>query len=195
MSREQPFLETIATSVSKFGSFKNILATGFTINYHWLSYGWSGLLTKQTESELFLIQTKVLPVALAIACALIIFALAKALKASDITAFIVLALLVTYETVPTWGWGFHLGQTHSSSNFFAQFLLIAFFVSFVRYFQEAPKRSPILPAILFSAVLVTKSSHGLLILGALTALFFLQIISRHNSKKLGGCFSQVFPSV
>ena len=185
MSREQPFLETIATSVSKFGSLKNILATGFTINYHWLSYGWSGLLTKQTDSELFLIQTKVFPVALAIACALIIFALAKALKASDITAFIVLALLITYETVPTWGWGFHLGQTHSSSNFFAQFLLLAFFVSLVRYFQESPKRSPILPAILFSAVFMTKSSHGLLILGTLTTLFFLQIISRRNSRKIG----------
>ena len=183
MSREQPFLETIATSVSKFGSFKNILATGFTINYHWLSYGWSGLLTKQTEAELFLIQTKVLPVALAIACALIIFALAKALQASDTAAFIALALLVTYETVPTWGWGFHLGQIHSSSNFFAQFLLIAFFVSFVRYFHDSLKQSPLLPAILLSAVLVTKSSHGLLILGALTSLLFLQIISRRSSKK------------
>jgi hypothetical protein len=183
MSREQPFLETIATSVSKFGSFKNILATGFTINYHWLSYGWSGLLTKQTEADLFLIQTKVLPVALAIACALIIFALAKALQASDTAAFIALALLVTYETVPTWGWGFHLGQIHSSSNFFAQFLLIAFFVSFVRYFHDSLKQSPLLPAILLSAVLVTKSSHGLLILGALTSLLFLQIISRRSSKK------------
>ena len=183
MSREQPFLETIATSVSKFGSFKNILATGFTINYHWLSYGWSGLLTKQTEADLFLTQTKVLPVALAIACALIIFALAKALQASDTAAFIALALLVTYETVPTWGWGFHLGQIHSSSNFFAQFLLIAFFVSFIRYFHDSLKQSPLVPAILLSAVLVTKSSHGLLILGALTSLLFLQIISRRSSKK------------
>ncbi len=183
MSREQPFLETIATSVTKFGSFKNILATGFTINYHWLSYGWSGLLTKQTETDLFLIQTKVLPVALAIACALIIFALAKVLQASDTAAFIAVALLVTYETVPTWGWGFHLGQTHSSSNFFAQFLLIAFFLSFVRYFTDSSKRSPILPAILLSAVLVTKSSHGLLVLGALTSLLFLQIILRRSSKK------------
>jgi hypothetical protein len=193
MSREQPFLETIATSVSKFGSFKNILATGFTINYHWLSYGWSGLLTKQTEADLFLIQTKVLPVALAIACALIIFALAKALQASDTAAFIALALLVTYETVPTWGWGFHLGQIHSSSNFFAQFLLIAFFVSFVRYFHDSLKQSPILPAILLSAVLVTKSSHGLLILGALTSLLFLQIISRRSSKKTARLLLASFP--
>ena len=193
MSREQPFLETIATSVTKFGSFKNILATGFTINYHWLSYGWSGLLTKQTETDLFLIQTKVLPVALAIACALIIFALAKALQASDTAAFIALALLVTYETVPTWGWGFHLGQIHSSSNFFAQFLLIAFFVSFVRYFHDSSKRSPILPAILLSAVLVTKSSHGLLILGALISLLFLQIISRRSSKKTARLLLTSFP--
>lgn len=193
MSREQPFLETIATSVSKFGSFKNILATGFTINYHWLSYGWSGLLTKQTEADLFLIQTKVLPVALAIACALIIFALAKALQASDTAAFIALALLVTYETVPTWGWGFHLGQIHSSSNFFAQFLLIAFFVSFVRYFHDSLKQSPLLPAILLSAVLVTKSSHGLLILGALTSLLFLQIISRRSSKKTARLLLASFP--
>lgn len=193
MSREQPFLETIATSVSKFGSFKNILATGFTINYHWLSYGWSGLLTKQTEADLFLIQTKVLPVALAIACALIIFALAKALQASDTAAFIALALLVTYETVPTWGWGFHLGQIHSSSNFFAQFLLIAFFVSFVRYFHDSLKQSPTLPAILLSAVLVTKSSHGLLILGALTSLLFLQIISRRSSKKTARLLLASFP--
>ena len=193
MSREQPFLETIATSVSKFGSFKNILATGFTINYHWLSYGWSGLLTKQTETDLFLIQTKVLPVALAIACALIIFALAKALQASDTAAFIALALLVTYETVPTWGWGFHLGQIHSSSNFFAQFLLIAFFVSFVRYFHDSLKQSPTLPAILLSAVLVTKSSHGLLILGALTSLLFLQIISRRSSKKTARLLLASFP--
>jgi hypothetical protein len=193
MSREQPFLETIATSVSKFGSFKNTLATGFTINYHWLSYGWSGLLTKQTEADLFLIQTKVLPVALAIACALIIFALAKALQASDTAAFIALALLVTYETVPTWGWGFHLGQIHSSSNFFAQFLLIAFFVSFVRYFHDSLKQSPTLPAILLSAVLVTKSSHGLLILGALTSLLFLQIISRRSSKKTARLLLASFP--
>ena len=193
MSREQPFLETIATSVTKFGSFKNILATGFTINYHWLSYGWSGLLTKQTETDLFLIQTKGLPVALAIACALIIFALAKALQASDTAAFIALALLVTYETVPTWGWGFHLGQIHSSSNFFAQFLLIAFFVSFVRYFHDSSKRSPILPAILLSAVLVTKSSHGLLILGALISLLFLQIISRRSSKKTARLLLTSFP--
>lgn len=193
MSREQPFLETIATSVTKFGSFKNILATGFTINYHWLSYGWSGLLTKQTETDLFLIQTKVLPVALAIACALIIFALAKALQASDTAAFIALALLVTYETVPTWGWGFHLGQIHSSSNFFAQFLLIAFFVSLVRYFHDSSKRTPILPAILLSAVLVTKSSHGLLILGALTLLLFLQFISRRSSKKTAKLLLASFP--
>lgn len=193
MSREQPFLETVATSVSKFGSFKNILATDFTINYHWLSYGWSGLLTKQTGSELFLIQTRVLPVALAIACALTIHALAKALKASDVTALIVLSLLVTYETVPTWGWGFHLGQTHSSSNFFAQFLLIAFFLSLVRYLQETPSRTPILPAVLFSAVLMTKSSHGLLIFGALSTLFLLQIISRRNAKKVGLLLAATIP--
>jgi hypothetical protein len=72
-------------------------------------------------------------------------------------------------------------------------LLIAFFVSFVRYFHDSLKQSPTLPAILLSAVLVTKSSHGLLILGALTSLLFLQIISRRSSKKTARLLLASFP--
>ena len=59
---DQIFSEQMSWSIAKWGLHENSSAIGTPIKYHWLSLGWSGLVTRSSGAGLWIVNLQIVPV-------------------------------------------------------------------------------------------------------------------------------------
>ena len=59
---DQIFSEQMSWSIAKWGLHENSSAVGTPIKYHWLSLGWSGLVTRSSGAGLWIVNLQIVPV-------------------------------------------------------------------------------------------------------------------------------------
>ena len=74
------FFEAVAQSVSTWGAADSSMLVGEPIRYHWLSYGWIGSLTAASAAGDFVVMTRIFPVLMVFAAALLAASWARALS-------------------------------------------------------------------------------------------------------------------
>ena len=74
------FFEAVAQSVSMWGAGDSSMLIGEPLRYHWLSYGWIGSLTAASGAGDFVVMTRVFPVLMVFAAALLAASWARVLS-------------------------------------------------------------------------------------------------------------------
>ena len=74
------FFEAVAQSVSTWGAADSSMLVGEPIRYHWLSYGWIGSLTAASGAGDFVVMTRIFPVLMVFAAALLAASWARVLS-------------------------------------------------------------------------------------------------------------------
>ena len=91
---DMPFFEALANSLARFGAFESPFMSGATVQYHWLSYAWTGQLSVLTGAQPFVAVTRLLPLVALLGSAAIVVAWTRRLSESAWTPYLAGLLLV-----------------------------------------------------------------------------------------------------
>lgn len=153
------FFEAIAQSVTLFGNTDYLLIAGEPVRYHWLAYGWSGMLGQAVGAEPFFAMTRVLPVLVTLAAAWLAATWATRLSTRRWVPGLASLLVVVAGYV-----GANQGVLlpfDSPSQSYGTVVLLAFSLAFSDVLAGRIRRgSLIVLAFLGFAVMASKSSQG-----------------------------------
>ena len=74
------FGEQLSTSIARWGLSENSSAIGTPIKYHWLSFGWSGLVTRASGAGSWIVNLHVIPILVFLILALIVISITQVIK-------------------------------------------------------------------------------------------------------------------
>lgn len=155
--------EAISQTLKVWGTQENINAVGSPTRYHWLVYGWSGLLERVSDSPNWVMNSRVIPLVVSVGTALLIWSILWRLGYSKKIVFASLLIIGTYDTVPTWGRGFGIGYTPSPSQMYGLLLLLGFVYLVIIFDGSLSKKSVVLFLIVGIGAIGAKVPHGAIV--------------------------------
>jgi hypothetical protein len=162
---EQIYLEFVGQSALNFGGWRNPLAVGHGLNYHWLSYAWmttySNLLALPRLESL----SAVGPVMIALGTVTCAAGLAHRLGGAT-ALWWSLPALACFDTYRVWSWGGHVGQVQSQSQFLGTAMLLCATLVILRLLERPSVTLGGLAAVVAAATALTKSAHSAVLVGA-----------------------------
>ena len=169
--------EAISQTLKVWGTQDNINAVGSPTNYHWLVYGWSGLLERISDSPNWVMNSRVIPLVVSLGTALMIWSILYRLSHSRKIIFASLLLIGAYDTVPTWGRGFGIGYTPSPSQMYGLLLLLSFIYLLVLVQNPTPRKLVILFFTVGMGAIGAKVPHGAILAASSCLLIFYLLIT------------------
>ena len=170
------FYEAFTVSLSNWGTSENLLATGVGLRYHWFVYEWSGLVSKAgfVSDWVMISRGAIILGAFSIVC-LIWVILNRITGGKKIIVFSLLTVCL-YDSVTSWGSGFRIGFISSPSQLVGLVWLFAIVALVIEQDHQRVRFESLLYAVLFSGAMLSKISHGVVALGGLLLLVFVDMI-------------------
>ena len=88
ITNDIPYLESLAYSVNRWGSKRNITASGTELSYHWFALAWSGMTTQLSGAQSWNILTIMLPIVVCMTIGLLVWGIVYESTTSPILATI-----------------------------------------------------------------------------------------------------------
>ncbi|MEY2740648.1 MAG: hypothetical protein RL283_750 [Actinomycetota bacterium] len=110
------FFEAIGRAFAHDGIAANPIAAGYPIRYHWLVYGWFGLLERVTGAPNWVVMSRSGLLLGTIVVVAVLLALLRRLVASQSAAVVALLGIAVFDTFTAWGSGFRLGLVSAASQ-------------------------------------------------------------------------------
>ena len=174
------FYEAFTVSLSNWGTSENLLATGAGLRYHWFVYEWSGLVSKAgfLSEWVMLSRGAIIVGSFSLVC--LIWAIL--VRVTDRLRSVIFSLLIIcfFDSVTSWGSGFRIGFISSPSQLVGFVWLFAILLVVLDQDVQRIKFSPLLYAVLFSGAMLSKISHGVVALGGLSLLVFVDMIKERK---------------
>ena len=166
ISNDAPYLESLSTSVEKFGPSGNISALGQSISYHWFSFAWVGLVSEVSAAGNWTVLTYVLPVVSCLVIALLVQSITLKLTSSRVSAIVAATSVLLLSDVVT---------TTSPSQLFAFApMLVAAYLFIDTISSPTQVGTYVLTYFFVFITFGTKVSSGAVLVGAMfaTTIFF-----------------------
>ena len=156
------FAELFSFSLGKWGMTHNPMLISENISYHWFSFAWIGVLSNLTGTKIDVAFVLFGPVIVAMACAILGFAIIKTFTSNATIAICSLALAVFVDTERLFeGYGFNAFQLSSFSQFFSLALGLALLLIIFTLDDEQLSSASVIVGILVAALVGAKISSGL----------------------------------
>lgn len=163
---EQVYLEFVGQAALDFGGWRNPLAFDQGLNYHWLSYAWMMTFSDLLDLDRFEALASIGPVLISFGTVACAAGLAHRIGGRR-ALWWALPALAWFDTARVWSWGGHVGQVQSQSQFLANAMLLCMALVMLQYLTSPSRRCAGLLFVLSAALMLTKSSHALILLGVL----------------------------
>ena len=187
------FLQTLSRGISSFGPAESGILAGEQIRYHWFTYMWSGSLESASGAGSLVILTRVLPIASAIALALLAVSIAGRLSRSTWLPALAAVTLLLARSVDTFS-GQIVVLTSASQTLGAVWLLALTLVVMSIVNEGGTTREFAVLAALSAVVMGSKVSHGFVaIAGLVGAALVWWIVTRERRRPLLLLFSGAIP--
>ena len=175
------FAELFSFSLSKWGLSHNPMLISETISYHWFSFAWIGVLSSLSGTNIDLAFVLFGPVVIAMACAILGFAIIKSFTPNSTIAICSLALAVFVDTERLFeGYGFNAFQLSSFSQFFSLALGLALILIIVAVDDEQLDSVSVIVGIIFTALFGAKISSGVVAGLGLSGLLLLSFLRQRK---------------
>ena len=175
------FAELFSFSLSKWGLSHNPMLISETISYHWFSFAWIGVLSSLSGTNIDLAFVLFGPVVIAMACAILGFAIIKSFTPNSAIAICSLALAVFVDTERLFeGYGFNAFQLSSFSQFFSLALGLALILIIVAVDDEQLDSVSVIVGIIFTALFGAKISSGVVAGLGLSGLWLLSFLRQRK---------------
>ena len=156
------FAELFSFSLGKWGLSHNPMLISENISYHWFSFAWIGVLSNLSSTKIDVAFALFGPVVIAMACAILGYAIIKLLISNTTIAICSLALAVFVDTERLFeGYGFSAFQLSSFSQFFSLALGLALILIIIALDDEQLNSVSLIVGIVFAALIGAKISSGL----------------------------------
>jgi len=99
ITNDIPYLESLAYSVNRWGSKRNITASGAELSYHWFALAWSGMTTQFSGAQSWTILTITLPIVVCMTIGLLVWGIVYESTTSPILATIAAASVLLLRDV------------------------------------------------------------------------------------------------
>ena len=155
------FAELFSFSLGKWGLSHNPMLISETISYHWFSFAWIGVLSNLSGTKIDVAFVLFGPAIVAMACAVLGFAIIKTFTSNATIAICSLALAVFVDTERLFeGYGFNAFQLSSFSQFFSLALGLALLLIVITCDDEQLSSVSVIVGIIFTALIGAKISSG-----------------------------------
>lgn len=172
-----PYFEAMAHGLSRFGNGDSPFVVGTETRYHWLVYGWQGLLHEEIGARAFVVQTRILPVISVVGGALASVALARRWSSSSLATFLAPLLVVSSTAFFRFTVGHHLPEVAPSQSVAVAWLLVSALVFFRVLDRTIPTALGFaLLVVLGFAVTGAKVTHGAVLLGGAAAVLLVSSV-------------------
>jgi len=158
------FSESVAYSLSAFGTSNYAAAAGTDIRYHWFSLAWSGLMQRAASVSPFGMTLHVVPVVSFLVIAMLLIAISKRLGLKQQYSFIAPIVLFGSGSVPESLYFYHVINT---SNVMTYIWSLSFLLVFVLHFKNLIRFSTPILSVLAGVVLLSKMPYVVSLLGGL----------------------------
>jgi len=159
-SDDQIFSEQMAHSLVNFGLHENTAAIGSEVKYHWLSLGWSGLISEITRAEPFVVTLHVIPV-----ISYLMLSILVAYFVSTVTKVLSVSILVTVTLFGFQIMGTQIGfiEVLNTSNIFPFIWFFALLIALRDSYEVFNARMMVLVALLAMFCSLGKAPYALAI--------------------------------
>ncbi|MFM9120130.1 MAG: hypothetical protein ACKOQT_07365, partial [Acidimicrobiaceae bacterium] len=162
------FYEGLTKSVAKWGWQESIFSAGFSLQYHWFPYAWSGLVTRISESPDWVVLTRVGYLIPALCLVSFVWIVSSKLSSSTFAPVFGVLIFSASSVFGEWFVIIPLAMMGSFSQLFATIWLFPVFLWAIDFRQKSILKSWLYLSLLFVGLVGGKVSHA-----AIAAAFFL----------------------
>jgi hypothetical protein len=161
------FYEGLTKSVAKWGWQESIFSAGFSLQYHWFPYAWSGLVTRISESPDWVVLTRVGYLIPALCLVSFVWVISSRLSSSPLAPVFGVLIFSASSVFGEWFVIIPLAMIGSFSQLFATVWLFPVFLWAIDFSKKAVSKSWLYLCLLFIGLVGGKVSHA-----AVAAAFF-----------------------
>jgi hypothetical protein len=158
------FSESVAYSLSAFGTSNYAAAAGTDLRYHWFSLAWSGLVQRSASVSPFGMTLHVVPVVSFLVIAMLLIAIGGRLGLKQRHLFVAPIVLFCSSSVPE---SLYFYSVINTSNVMTYIWSLSFLLVFVLYSKNLMRLSTLILSVLASVVLLSKMPYTVALLGGL----------------------------
>jgi len=162
------FYEGLTKSVAKWGWQESIFSAGFSLQYHWFPYAWSGLVTRISESPDWVVITRVGFLIPALCLVSFVWIVSSRLSSAPFAPVFGILIFSASSVFGEWFVSIPLAMMGSFSQLFATIWLFPVFLWAIDFRQKPISKSLLYLSLLFVGLVGGKVSHA-----AIAAAFFL----------------------
>jgi hypothetical protein len=162
------FYEGLTKSVAKWGWHESIFSAGFSLQYHWFPYAWSGLVTRISESPDWVVITRVGFLIPALCLVSFVWIVSSRLSSSPLAPIFGVLIFSASSVFGEWFVIIPLAMMGSFSQLFATVWLFPVLLWAIDFRQKSISKSWLYLCLLFVGLVGGKVSHA-----AIAAAFFL----------------------
>ncbi len=162
------FYEGLTKSVAKWGWQESIFSAGYSLQYHWFPYAWSGLVTRISESPDWVVLTRVGFLIPALCLVSFVWIVSSRLSSSPFAPVFGILIFSASSVFGEWFVIIPLAMMGSFSQLFATVWLFPVFLWAIDFRQKSISKSWLYLSFLFVGLVGGKVSHA-----AVAAAFFL----------------------
>ena len=156
------FAELFSFSLGKWGVSHNPMLVSESISYHWFSFAWIGVVSNLSFTTVEVLFAHFGPVVIAMACAILGFAIIKTFTQNTTVTLVSLALAVSVDTERLFeGYGFNAFQLSSFSQFFSLALGLSLLLVIISLDSQQLRSVAVIVGVIFAGLIGSKISSGL----------------------------------
>jgi len=178
------FYEGLAKSVSTWGSRESIFSAGYSLQYHWFSYAWSGLVTRVANSPDWIVLTRVGIIVPALCIFSFVWQASTRLSRHSGAPIISVLLVAASSVFGEWFVSLPLAMISSFSQLFATLWLLPVLIWAIDVERSGFSRSGLYLAFLFVGLVGGKVSHAAIGASFLISFQLFRLIRNGRSRKL-----------
>ena len=178
---DQIFSEQMSWSIAKWGLYENSAAVGTPIKYHWLSLGWSGLVTRSSGAGLWIVNLQIVPVITFLILGLLILAVIMNTKrVRFIALFVPLVLFATDDSSTIIRFYF----TNVTTNLLPHIWLASSTYVIFKFLSHRSIFIRLIIMLLSVSTILGKGPYGIVLASGLVVALFLGMISIRKNRSL-----------
>ena len=178
---DQIFSEQMSWSIAKWGLYENSAAVGTPIKYHWLSLGWSGLVTRSSGAGLWIVNLQIVPVITFLILGLLILAVIMNTKrVRFIALFAPLVLFATDDSSTIIRFYF----TNVTTNLLPHIWLASSTYVIFKFLSHRSIFIRLIIMLLSVSTILGKGPYGIVLASGLVVALFLGMISIRKNRSL-----------
>lgn len=175
------FFEALTVSIPNFGLNENPLATGAPIKYHWLVYGWMGVVSQAAGLPAWVMLSRAGIILGVVAIICLVWLGISYFCRDRASRLVALYLFCFFDTVSSWGSGFRLGQISSPSQLIGFLWLLSILIVLIEQQRNFIRNSHLFYPVLVAGAMLSKVNHGVV---GVSGLLFVAMVELMTKKRV-----------